>query len=343
MNIIFFQRIRSPHNTALIAMLRRKGVIVEEYYCDVDPKYGEKKELENKTFNVPNNMDISFIRQTLKNHQLNSIFLIVGWQNINTILLQIYLNIFRIKYVHYTDFPNPTISRLKKVRRSISHLLLQFGRAKILCLGKQAYDHFVQQKFNQKNLTYTSLPIDTRNVRRCNIARNKKFRLVLGSRLSPEKGFDLFLKSLANTSYLKETEVFICGDGPSHGELMQIISDLGLSENVSLVGWVDLETFMSLIKSADLFVQPSRFDAYGSAAYAVALGVFTIGSKQSGAAFELIEEGVNGLIYDATDTHKLTAHIDRALEQNALNVSFVKEPAINEAVNFLSNGANFEN
>lgn len=110
-------------------------------------------------------------------------------------------------------------------------------------------------------------------------------------RLSPVKGFDILLTALAQ---LPGTQLAIAGDGPQRASLHAQATALGLNERVHLLG--QLADVRPLLRAGDLYVQPSRREAFGlGAVEAAASGVPLVASAVGGLR-ELLRDGETGLL-----------------------------------------------
>ncbi|NLE29987.1 MAG: glycosyltransferase [Phycisphaerae bacterium] len=121
--------------------------------------------------------------------------------------------------------------------------------------------------------------------RRASLGMGENEKVVLvGARLSYEKGVDCFLRAvkvLADRGV--KARFLVAGHGPMEHELRELASELGLSETVRFLGFVsDLEI---LIEMADVVVMPS----YAEGLPNVALETF-------GAARPLVASRVGGLV-----------------------------------------------
>jgi len=98
----------------------------------------------------------------------------------------------------------------------------------------------------------------------------------------------------------------IAGDGPLYGEIARRIAELGLTEHVHLVGRVSYEELPALYASAGAFVLPSLAEAWGLAVNeAMAAGLPLLVSKGVGCHLDLVQEGVNGHVFDPQNTGQL--------------------------------------
>jgi glycogen(starch) synthase len=79
-------------------------------------------------------------------------------------------------------------------------------------------------------------------------------------RLTPEKGFDLFLRALPPlVRAVPDLKAVIAGDGPARAGLEVLASTLGIEARVRFLGWVEPEDIPGLIDGATAVVVPSRW------------------------------------------------------------------------------------
>lgn len=127
-----------------------------------------------------------------------------------------------------------------------------------------------------------------------------KFNIVSVGRVSHEKGMDLAVRACAElvTDGNDNIRWWIVGDGPAMQEVRMIIEELHMEEYVITVGMQ--RNPYPYIRQADLYVQPSRFEAFGlTILEAMILGKAVLATDTMG-AHEIINDGKNGLICDVT-------------------------------------------
>jgi glycosyltransferase involved in cell wall biosynthesis len=108
-------------------------------------------------------------------------------------------------------------------------------------------------------------------------------RIVTLGRLVNKKGFHVLLGAFAEMQKKTKTksELFIGGTGPEQNELIKQSKELGLTENVNFVGWLDNVT--EFLQDADLFVLPSLDEPFGIVVLeAMALGLPIVSSDSQG-------------------------------------------------------------
>jgi glycosyltransferase involved in cell wall biosynthesis len=128
--------------------------------------------------------------------------------------------------------------------------------------------------------------------------------VVAVARLHPEKGVDTLVQAASIASRRNpDLRIEVAGDGPFRPELQQMIAELGLMGNLSLLGAV--RDVPSLLARAGLFVLPSRSEGVSlSLLEAMARGL-PVAATQVGGTPEVVEDGVTGLLVPREDPRAL--------------------------------------
>ena len=103
----------------------------------------------------------------------------------------------------------------------------------------------------------------------------------------------------------------LAGDGPLRAELECLISDLGLEGSILLIGRVDYSELPLLYSMSEAFVLASISETWGltvNEAMVAGLPVFV--SSSCGSCEDLVEDGINGRVFDANNTEALALHFD---------------------------------
>jgi glycosyltransferase involved in cell wall biosynthesis len=144
-------------------------------------------------------------------------------------------------------------------------------------------------------------------------------RLIVGmiGHLAPIKGQKEFIRAAAKVCQSREDVDFVIvgEDKSSRGEnrrrTEKLISELGLSERVRLIGWVS--DVPKMLATLDLLVSPSRSEPFGlSIVEAMAAGVPVIATMSEGAQ-EIIEANRTGRLVPISDELALAGAIDELL------------------------------
>jgi len=133
------------------------------------------------------------------------------------------------------------------------------------------------------------------------VSVSRKEHLLYVGRLSAEKGVDQFIRAVATT----KVPAIIVGDGPERKKLEALAATLRVS-NLSFLGSVLPERIPALLAEARALVVPSQwYENYPLVILeSFAQGTPVIGSRMGGIP-ELVQDGVSGWTYDATDESAL--------------------------------------
>jgi glycosyltransferase involved in cell wall biosynthesis len=150
------------------------------------------------------------------------------------------------------------------------------------------------------------------------IPPHHKLLLALG-RLHPSKAHDTLLRAIVP---IADVSVIIAGDGPLRLALEALSRELGIADRVRLLGW--RKDTAELFAAADISVFPSRFEPFGNVVVeSWGQRVPIIAARSVGPAW-LIEDGVDGLLFDVDNVEQLTRYIQTLLQQPELGARLVE-------------------
>ncbi len=141
--------------------------------------------------------------------------------------------------------------------------------------------------------------------------------IVFVGRLLDHKNLDTLIRAIAQIKTVRPTiQARIIGDGPERSNLQQLVTNLELTNNIQLIGFVEQKTDLYRhIKAAQVFVLPSLREGFSLVvieAHAAGVPVVAIRHPDN-AATDLIHHGINGYIADNNPTDlaaKILAAID---------------------------------
>jgi glycosyltransferase involved in cell wall biosynthesis len=264
-------------------------------------------------------------------------FIIVGWSNINTILLHVIFFLLRRKYNHWSDLPDLDVKIrpiYKQYFRNSAYWILRNSKSHVFGVGIHSINGFIKLGFPKSRIFNLPIFIEvTNNVKISGSLRNNlclkhkipidKFILLSGSRLVHEKGYDLLLSafSLLEKDIKQNSSLVIVGSGEELVNLKILAQKLDISNNVLFLGWLEMNDFIDLMRISDIFIHPARFDSYGGTIYAMEASLPVIGSIKAGAAIDRIEHGINGFLYQPNDINSLAMYISKLYNNPALKES----------------------
>jgi colanic acid/amylovoran biosynthesis glycosyltransferase len=164
-------------------------------------------------------------------------------------------------------------------------------------------------------LIYAPLGIDAAEFAPREHPTSSPSKLICVGRLAPEKGQGLLLEAIAalNASGFP-THLRLVGDGPDRDFLERRAVELGVERQIEFAGWVDQNRLMSIYSETDLFVLPSLAEGIPMVLMeAMAMQIPCVAPCIAGIP-ELIEHGVEGMLYSVADVSDLTDKIRNLLE-----------------------------
>lgn len=130
----------------------------------------------------------------------------------------------------------------------------------------------------------------------------------------PAKGVDMLLEAVAQLRKERgEFRLLIAGDGPQRVELEELAQELGVAQLVSFLGLRTKPQVAELMRHADLFVLPSRFETGAVAASEALMSGLPVVGTRVGAVPELVDEGSGVLA--TPDARALANAIATAIDQ----------------------------
>ncbi|KPK76033.1 MAG: hypothetical protein AMJ79_08590 [Phycisphaerae bacterium SM23_30] len=137
--------------------------------------------------------------------------------------------------------------------------------------------------------------------------------LVFVGRLDPVKAVDVLLNALSELVWEKKLnlQLLIVGDGPERQRLQQLTLKLKLSDRVCFCGARrDVER---LLKSAEIFVMPSRWEGLPLAAVEAMAAGLPIVARRTEGLVDVVDHGSTGLLTPLEDVTELTQAIEKLI------------------------------
>jgi len=171
--------------------------------------------------------------------------------------------------------------------------------------------------------------------------------LLTVGRLVEKKGIAYAIRAVAETMKAYPALNYrIVGDGPLRDQLEDLIGELGIAENVRLLGPRSHDEVFALLNDTDIFLAPSVTDTNGdqegipvTLMEAMAHGLPVLSTRHSGIP-ELVEDGVHGFLVPERDVDalavKLTCLVADAgmrLKMGAAGRKFVSDNYDNRKLN----------
>lgn len=152
-----------------------------------------------------------------------------------------------------------------------------------------------------------------------------KVNLVSVSRLEKEKRIDVLLKALSLIKNWKDIQLIIVGSGKGEKPLRSLAKELDVSDKVVFTGAVSDEDLRGIYSVGGLFLSASEVELQGlSIMEAMAYGLPIVAAR-SMAVPELVEDGVNGYLFEAGDFREAAAKIAKIISDGGLRKSMSRQ------------------
>ncbi len=171
---------------------------------------------------------------------------------------------------------------------------------------------------------------------------NKKYICTVG-RPSYQKNIEMMVKVLA---HLKKTipdiHLVVMGVGeysPNKDTLIELIEELDLKDNISLIEWIEREKIFTIIKESWLYISTSRYEGLPySIIESLALSKACVVTECDG-NIDLIEDGFNGYVVKQDDVGTMVNRINKLYFEEKLRMQFEKNSFLvfNEIFNLKKN------
>jgi glycosyltransferase involved in cell wall biosynthesis len=164
------------------------------------------------------------------------------------------------------------------------------------------------------------------------LIRQKKKIVTMVACFKPQKAPLDFLKAAGIVKKeMKDTRFILVGDGILRQRIEAEIEDLGLKNEVILLGW--RKDIAAIIASSHLLVLTSLWEGMPTVVpMAMRLGVPVTANRIDGCA-ELVEDGINGLLSDPGEPASVAHNIIKILKNSAIRKK-ISENGLRFTINF---------
>lgn len=141
-----------------------------------------------------------------------------------------------------------------------------------------------------------------------------KYFLAVGS-LRDVKGMDILIRAVARMDNIySDYKLNIVGDGKLRQYLEELVTELGLENRISFHGQLDHTSLRDLYEGCLFCVIPSRDEGLSLVALESQANCRAVIASCVGGLPELIEDGVNGLLFEAENEQQLCEAIVHLIE-----------------------------
>lgn len=188
---------------------------------------------------------------------------------------------------------------------------------RIIALCRQAVAEASENGFQSKKIVVIPNGVDTARFKPARLQPGVPKRIVYAGSLTATKGVDVLIDAFFMLKREQTDLVLdIFGSGPLHDSLRDKAVSLGLAGDVIFHGSVpDIERRLS---SACIFVQPSLVEGMSNVILEAMAAGLPVVATTTGAAPEIIQDGVNGLLVNPGSVDQMYAAVARLLSDEAL-------------------------
>lgn len=132
--------------------------------------------------------------------------------------------------------------------------------------------------------------------------------ILFAGRLVSQKGVDVLLRAVRVLLFrFPAARLIIAGDGDDVLYLRRLCRYLGISEEVSFVGWQSPRSLVNLYQTARVVAVPSHYEPFGLVALEALACATPVVASDTGGLADIIRNGVDGYLFPAND-HLRLAH-----------------------------------
>lgn len=154
-------------------------------------------------------------------------------------------------------------------------------------------------------------------------------RILYSGRLAPVKRVDLLIQAFQQIAPERaDWDLVLAGDGTERDRLAGMVS-ASLRDRVHFLGFIhEAETLAKIYTVCDVLVLPSDREPWGVVVTEAATRLALVCSSNVGAAPDLVEEGRNGLVFEAGNIVSLTAALRQVTDASNIDRMKAASPAV---------------
>lgn len=135
-------------------------------------------------------------------------------------------------------------------------------------------------------------------------AQNDTLIIICVAELHERKGQESLIKAIPKVvSQFPNIKLVLVGEGPNRHVLEKLVEKLNISEHVVFTG--RQKEIPQLLKSADIFVLPSKREAFGLVLLEAMISGLPVVASKTGGIPEIIKDEKNGILFEAENFEEL--------------------------------------
>jgi L-malate glycosyltransferase len=243
----------------------------------------------------------------------------------------LYSNIFALPAAAFANVPVRIANRREiNPDKTIGQIVMQRAAYecahKIVANSRAAAERLRREGVPSRKIATVANGVD-RQIFAPHQARHKLRRVVVVANLRPEKRHDVLIDAAPEVlRHFPEARFEIVGSGPELASLQSRTVDQGVAHAFTFVGHE--EDVAARLKASDIFVLPSRSEAFPNAVLEAMSAGLPIVASGVGGILELIDDHRTGLLVPPGDPHALARGICRLMADQPLGVRLGEAAAL---------------
>ena len=187
-----------------------------------------------------------------------------------------------------------------------------FGMTSAVTTPTRRAADFLEQAIDIKGVIPVSCGID-RTFYTADLTPRSENRLVFVGRMTTEKQVDVILRAVAKLDPALNVTLDLVGQGDQEPALEQLARELGISDRVVLHGRSSDEHLRATLTAASVFVIASIAELQSIATMEAMASGLPIVAANAVALPHLVQDGVNGYLFEPGDSDELAEKLTRVL------------------------------
>lgn len=242
-----------------------------------------------------------------------SVLNVTGYFDWAQILLMIYARQKGVKIVMSSESSSVDNNR-SKIKENIKSWIVNRADA-FFCFGKTSADYLISLGVKPAQIAVDNAAVIDEEVIKTNYDESKlKFQIspkqksgkrnfIFVGRLAPEKNLEILVKAFIQLKKefpeAKHWGLYFVGNGPSLPDLEALAKDSLFSEQIKFIGGLPWYKVPEWLAKSDVLVLPSLSEPWGLVVNeAMVCGMPVIASKNCGCTDDLLNDGINGFVFD---------------------------------------------
>ena len=255
-------------------------------------------------------LNASIVRVLTRSHY--DVLIVGGYSHLTMQLAMLVRAIQRKPWLLFAERPGMVQTHSHAIGRKIAISLVR-SAAGVIATGRLAQQSFESELGSSFRLF--SLPYLIKHDEFLRLPRPRKddgiINFLACGALIRRKGVDVLVKAFQRAAEIRsDISLTVVGEGPERRALTECVAEQ-FRDQIKFLGQLAYAERSNAFADADVFIHPARHDGWGVVIHeALAAGLPVIATRETGAAYELVEDGCNGFLLDAEDEN---AFVDRIL------------------------------